>query len=136
MTMTATVYGRCAFDPRQHITQTGKPMTTARLAVDVTGRDESDQQTMWVDVLAFGRSADDLSRAEKGQHVSAMGKVTRGTYTTKDGTEREQWTLLADGVVTARSGRPGGRKSNGAQVQNRASAQQQAPADFDDRLPF
>lgn len=130
MSMTATIYGRCAFDPRQHTTKSGKDMTTARLAVDVTGRDESDQQTMWVDVLAFGRAADDLSRAEKGQFVSAMGKVTRGTFTTKDGTEREQWTLLADGIVTARTGRPGSRKPTGAQ------AQQQAPAGFDDRLPF
>jgi len=127
MSMQATVYGRAAFEPRQHQTKAGKPMASARLAVDVTGKDD-EQQTLWLDVLAFGRAADDLARVEKGGMVSAMGRVTRGTYTAKDGTERESWTLLADAVITARSGRPGQRR----QPQQRAPA----PAPFDDAMPW
>jgi single-strand DNA-binding protein len=143
MTMTATVYGRAAFEPRQHTTKSGNAMTSIRLAVDVTGRDESDAQTFWVDVLGFGRAADDLAAVAKGAMVSAMGKLTRGTYTGKDGTERESWSLLADSVLSARSGRPGARPQGSrtdrpSDAANRANAAAQAPsgAPFDDSLPF
>ena len=120
MTMHATVYGRASFEPRQHVTKSGKDMTTCRLAVDVTGQGE-EQMTLWPDVLAFGRSAEVLAAVEKGQMVSAMGRVTMSRYTAKDGTEREQLSLLADTIVTARSGRPGGRrpKSNGGYAASR-----------------
>jgi single-strand DNA-binding protein len=143
MSMHSSVHGRAAFEPRQHTTKSGNPMTSVRLAVDVTGRDEGDAQTLWVDVLGFGRAADDLARVEKGAMVSAMGKLTRGAYTGKDGTERESWTLLADAVLTARSGRPGsrtGQRSNDrpSDAANRANAAAQAPSGdgFNDPLPF
>jgi len=135
MSMTAVIYGRAAFDPREHQTKTGQPMTTCRLAVDVTGRDSSDEQTIWIDVLGFGRAAEDLARVEKGSMVSAMGRATKGSYTAKDGTERENWTLLADAVLTARAGRPGARKTG--TPSNRANTAAQAPsgAPFNDDLP-
>jgi single-strand DNA-binding protein len=132
--MHATIYGRAAFDPRQHQTKAGQPMTTCRLAVDVTGRDESDPQTMWIDVLGFGRAAEDLARVEKGAMVSAMGRVTKGSYTAKDGETRETWALLADAVLTARAGRPGARKtSTPSNRANRANMAAQAP--LNDDLP-
>lgn len=140
MSMHSTIYGRLAFDPRQTTTRTGKDMSSCRVAVDVTGRDESDQQTLWVDVLAFGQHAEQLAKLAKGDMISAMGRCTRGTYQAKDGTERESWTLLADAIVTARSGRPGGRAKATQQpsttpAANRASASMQAP-DFNDDIGF
>ena len=110
MTMHATIYGRAAFAPRQHQTKNGNDMTSCRVAVDLTGRDASDEQTLWVDVLSFGNQAEVLARIGKGDTLSAMGRLTKGTYTAKDGTERESWTLLADAVLTAKSGRPGGNR--------------------------
>lgn len=134
MTMHATIYGRAAFDARQHTTKTGKPMTTLRLAVDVTNRDALEQETLWVDALAFGRAADDLARVEKGQMVSAMGRVTRGQYTSKEGEVRERWSLLTETVITARSGRPGQRRSQGPNTPPPVPPDPQEP-DFDDPLP-
>lgn len=135
MSMHSTIYGRAAFDAREHTTKAGKPMASCRLAVDVTGKDASDQETLWADALAFGRAAEDLARVEKGQFVSAMGKLTRGQFVGKDGVARESWTLLADGVVTARSGRPGQRRQpgNGAR-QQRPQHDPQVP--FDDPMGF
>ncbi len=130
MTATASIHGRVAFEPRQHTTRNGEPMTTVRLAVDVTGRadSEDEKQTWWIDVLAFGRNAETLARVEKGQSVSAMGTVTRSIYTPQNGEPRDSWSLLADSVLTVRSARPGGKRSQQRPAQQRASQQFQQPA--------
>lgn len=65
--------------------------------------------------------------------VTAMGRLSRGGYTAKDGTQREQWSLLADSVVTARSARPNGpRRDSGT----RAAPRDPHTPDFDDPIPF
>jgi len=135
MSITATLYGRAAFDPRQHVTKANKPMTTCRLAVDATGHNAEDQQTVWFDVLAFGRNAEALAAVEKGQMLSAMGRVTKSVYRAQDGSEREQLTLLADAIVTARSGRPGGRRQRD-DGPGRYDVSRRPQAPFDDEVAF
>lgn len=132
--MTASIHGRVAFDPKERTTKTGKPMTTARLAVDVTGN--GDEETLWLDLLAFGSNAETLARVTKGESVSAIGRVTKGQYTNQAGETRESWSMLADSVLTVRSARPGQRRSagNGA-GQSRAQHDLQAPG-FDDPIGF
>ncbi|WP_295402571.1 single-stranded DNA-binding protein [uncultured Thiocystis sp.] len=130
MTIIASVYGRLAFAPTERTTKAGKPMGTARLAVEA-GSNAETQETWWIDLLAFGTNAESLLVLAKGQMVSAVGKLTKGRYTTKDGEEREQFTLLADTLVSARTARP---KAN-------PGARQREPApprgdDFGDEIPF
>jgi len=131
--MNASIHGRVAFEPRQHTTKNGKPMTTARLAVDVTGNGE--QETLWLDVLAFGSNAETLARVAKGESVSAIGRVTRGQYTASNGETRESWSMLADSVLTLRSARPGQRRqpSNGQRPARQPDLQ--AP-EFSDEIGF
>jgi single-strand DNA-binding protein len=76
--------------------------------MDVTGKDA--EQTLWLDAHGIERAADDLARVEKGRMISAMGRVTRGTFAGKDGPEPEFWTRPADAIITARSRRPGQRR--------------------------
>lgn len=127
----ASIHGRIGQSPTTSQTKTGKPMTRCSMAVDVTGHNASDEESVWVSVMAFNRVADDLARAEKGQTLSAMGRLTRSHYVAKDGTERESWSLLADSVLTVKSARPPGRKAS-------APAQHGRPAhvDFDDPIDF
>ena len=128
------IYGRLSADPTEKTTRTGKPMALASVAVDVTGQrtEDGDAETLWVSLMAFGHQCEALLRAEKGQMVAAIGKLTRGHYTGKDGTERESWTLLAESVVTAKSARPGARKR-----QDPPPPDRRAPArDFDDEIGF
>lgn len=134
MSMNASIHGRAVFDPKVRQTKTGKPMTTARLAVDVTGN-TGENETLWLDVLAFGDQAAALARVTKGESVSAIGRVTRSKYAGKDGIERESWSMLADAVLTIRSARPGQRRqpSNGAR-QSRPQHDPQAP--FNDPIGF
>lgn len=129
--ITASIHGRIGQDPATSQTKTGKAMTRCSIAVDVTGHNASDEESVWVSVMAFNRVADDLARAEKGQTLSAMGRLTRSRYIGKDGTERESWSLLADAVVSVKSARPPGRKAS-------APAQHGRPAhvDFDDPIDF
>jgi single-strand DNA-binding protein len=96
-------------------------MTRVSIAVDATGHNAETEETLWVSVLAFGRVAETLARAAKGESLTAQGKLTRGRYTGKDGQERESWTLTADAVLTLRSARPGQRKAASNQTSRRES---------------
>jgi hypothetical protein len=67
MNMPASTYGRDALEPRQYTTKAGKNMTTIRLAVDVTGHNAEDQETLWIDVLAL-RSGRPSGHKSKGDY--------------------------------------------------------------------
>lgn len=108
----ASIHGRIGSDPVTSTTAKGNDMTRVSLAVDVAGHNAESEETVWVSVLAFGRVAETLARAVKGETCTAMGKLTRGRFTGKDGQERESWALLADAVLTLRSARPGQRKAS------------------------
>ena len=161
---TLAVYGRLGSDPREHTTRTGGAMATARLAVDVPDRSQGAEggatETLWLRVTAFGRVADDLLLCAKGDPVSASGRLQFSRYQAHDGDEREQWAIVADALVSARTVRPrGGRRKgdgDGAgrdrdDVRSRgegagwpgvtepapaSSPASSAPADFDDDIPF
>ena len=119
MTAQIAAYGRLVFEPRTIQTRTDKPMTAARLAVamEVYGGNDDTDATLWLDVIAFGRSAETLGRSRKGELVSVAGKLRLTHYRTNDGAERETWQCIADSMITARSVRPSGgkRKRNGNQ---------------------
>ena len=161
---TLAVYGRLGSDPREHTTRTGGAMATASLAVDVPDRsrdaDEGAEAVLWLRVTAFGRVAQDLAWHAKGDPVSVSGRLQFSRWTDRDGDEREQWAIVADALVSARTVRPGGgrRKSKGDgngrdrdDVRSRgegagwpgvtepapaSSSPSSAPADFDDDIPF
>ena len=158
---TLAVYGRLGSDPREHVTSKGGAMATARLAVNVPDRTQGAEggatETLWLRVTAFGRVADDLLLCAKGEPLSASGKLQVSRYQARDGETREQWEIVADAVVSARTVRPrGGRRKgdgdgrNGDDVRKRgegagwpgvtepgpASPTSSAPADFDDDIPF
>ena len=85
MTIHASIHGRAGNDPAQSTTAAGKDMTRLSVAVNAAGFNAETEETLWVSILAFGRVADDLARAAKGQMVTAQGKLTRGHFTGKDG---------------------------------------------------
>lgn len=107
MSASMAAYGRLGADPRAVETRSGKPMTTARLAVDAG---DADAPPLWLGVVAFGRLADELQRHHKGDLLSVSGRLQVRRWTGADGGEREQWEVVADAIVSARTVRPGGRK--------------------------
>lgn len=122
--ITASVHGRIGQDPVTSRTKNDKEMCRCSIVVDVAGHNATEEESIWVSIMAFNRVAEALARCAKGESLSAMGRLTRGRYIAKDGSERESWSLLCDGLVTTRSARPPGRK---------ASAR---PGGYDAQAPF
>ncbi len=104
----ASIYGRAGRDPQTSQTKTEKLMCSLPLAVDIAR--EREEGTLWISVLAFGRLAEALQRHTQGDLIAAMGKLSRSSYTTGDGTIKESWTLVADSICSAKTVRPGGGK--------------------------
>jgi single-strand DNA-binding protein len=110
--MQASAYGRLAADPRAIATKTGKAMSVVGMAVDVDGEANG---PLWIDVVAFGRVAEELLRHTKGDLLSVCGKIQRHTWADRDGNQRDKLQIIADAVISARTTRPsGGRKKQEA----------------------
>ena len=132
MSAAIAAHGRLTADPREITTKTGTPMTVARLAVTVDCREggQNTEQTLWLGLTAFGKLAEQLARHRMGETLSVSGGVQIARYERrgKDGetAATEELKVIADGLVSARTVRPGGgRKRKPA-----------AAPDTPDPLPF
>ena len=105
-----SVYGRLTSDPRIIETRTGTAMTAGRLAVALPCREngEDGEATLWIGIVAWGELAESLAKHVKGDMVSASGRLKINRYTNRDGEAKEELNILADGLVSARTIRPGG----------------------------
>jgi len=108
----ASIHGRAGQDGELRESAAGKAWCRLNIAVEAgRDRDTDEPYTQWVTVVAFARQAEDLAKVEKGQTLSAMGRLEQSHWE-KDGEQRTGWQLVADSVVTARAARPkGGRKA-------------------------
>jgi single-strand DNA-binding protein len=143
MTAVVSLYGRLGQDPRAITTASGKPMTVASVAVDIPLRGE-DRHSEWFGLVAFGEVAERLLRQEKSDMVAVTGRLQLHLWEDRDGNERQQWQVVVDTLVSARTVRPGGKRKAPQQPAERSPADaEQAPgqtldaeADFDDDIPF
>ena len=126
----ASVYGRAGVDPVKSVSKSGKEMTRLSIVLDVTPSNATDQESLWVSILAFGKTAETLARASKVEMLSCQGRLTRGRYIAKSGEERESWSMVADAAIVAKSARPPGRKASSAPTE------QGRQVDFDDPIGF
>ncbi|MCY4599273.1 MAG: single-stranded DNA-binding protein [Acidobacteria bacterium] len=96
-----SAYGRLTRDPEAKTSERGHPYTRARIACNVTpAKREGDQQTWFVDVIAFRNQAAALAKCRQGQGVSVMGTLNMEERT-KDGRTYQNFTVTADGVIAA-----------------------------------
>lgn len=130
----ASCYGRLSRDPDLRTTKSGKPMVIGNLAVDC-GKPDA-EQTMWLSVLCFGDQAEAMAKLGKGDWISVVGKLSKSVYQAQ-GSDRESWSLIADGIVSARTSRPGGRpKAPSDPAMQAPDRMRPDRRDGDDGLPF
>ena len=107
--MMASLYGRLGGDPRPLETKTGATMASCSVAVDVTAHNAEDPETLWLKVLAFGKTTEQLLCHRKGDLISLSGKITQSRWI-KDGVEQTNLQIIADTVISAKTVRPYGKK--------------------------
>ena len=105
-------YGCLGKDPVRRTTKDGKLMVTASLALDVDRlTDDRQPAPWWLNLIAFGAQAESLERHESGEMISVAGPLERSYWTNQDGEVRESWGVLVESLVSARTVRPGHRKT-------------------------
>ncbi len=105
---TIQIYGRLGRDPEQRTTANGKAMVTASMVVDL-GRDAEAPE--WFSLAAFGATGEVLAKHAKGDMVAVSGKLTKSTWTGKNGAERSGFSVFVDSITSARTVRPGKSKA-------------------------
>ena len=130
----ASCYGRLGRDPETRTAASGKAWTSAPMAVDVTGRNDDADRTMWVRLVAFGKQSDALARHRRGDLLSAIGRLTMSVWTDREGNERESWQMVVEALVSAHTVRPGGGRKK-AQPAGEARRECEG-APFDDEMAF
>ncbi len=109
--------GNLAADPEQH-----GQLVKFRLAV--SERVKGETQTLWVDVLCFGKQGETaMGYLHKGSKVGVQGRIGLETFTGRDGVERSKLTLNCDKFDFLDSKKPGG---NGGYQKSYNAPQQSA----------
>jgi single-stranded DNA-binding protein len=102
--------------PEQRTSKNGNAFTTAKMVADATG----DTPALWINITAFGETAEALASLTAGASLSVSGKATITTYAAKDGTHKVSVNVLLDNFLTlsakprASSGQSGSRAFSGA----------------------
>lgn len=152
MTLQLSAHARLGKDPRSIDTRTGTAMVVCAAAVNLPVSRSEDTTTLWLDLVAFGRTAEDLLRHQQGDLLNVMGHVQVRQWTDQQGQQRENWQLMVEALISARTTRPkgGGKRTTQQAGQHRwqgngrqqAAFEFQSPGDqaaddeFGDSIPF
>lgn len=94
------IMGRLAADPQMRQTQAGKSVCHFRIACDRGRKDANGQnQTDWLDVVAWDKTADFVSRYfSKGSMIAVTGRLQSRNYQDKNGNNRTAIEIVANQV--------------------------------------
>lgn len=127
-----TLMGRLTADPERRQTPNNIPVASFTLAVDRNYSSGGERQADFIDVIAWRKTAEFVSRYfHKGMLVAVQGSIQTRSYTDNQGIKRKAFEIVADHVYFA------GPKRDNAQAAAPSSLE---PDDFqempDDDLPF
>ena len=94
------IMGRMAADAQLRTTQSGKNVASFRIACDRGRKDANGQnQTDWLDVVAWDKAADFVSRYfSKGSMIAVTGRLQSRNYQDKNGNNRTAIEIVANQV--------------------------------------
>jgi len=102
------LHGRLTADPELKDTTTGTSVTNLRVAVQRPKRNGEDAGADYVDVVAFGTTAENVARyLSKGRAVLVNGRLRHSEWTDKEtGKKRQKLEVVANEVEFLGSGKP------------------------------
>ena len=90
------VMGRCGKDPEIRMTQKGTSVASVTLAVDRDYSADQNKETDWIDVVAFGKTAEFVDKYfSKGQMAVVTGRLQIRNWEDKEGNKRRSAEILA-----------------------------------------
>ena len=93
------VMGRCGKDPEIRMTKKGTSVASVTLAVDRDYSADQNKETDWIDVVAFGKTAEFVEKYfSKGQIAIVTGRLQIRKWEDKEGNKRRSAEILADHV--------------------------------------
>ena len=93
--------GRLGKDPEVRYTQGGTAVGSFSLAVSerVKSGDEWKEHTEWMNIVAFGKTAENISQyLSKGDGAIITGRLRSSSYEDKNGEKRYKTEIIADKV--------------------------------------
>lgn len=110
----AILMGRLTADPELKRTQSNVAVCAFTLAVQRAKYKDKAQETDWVEVVAWGTTAEFVSKYfTKGQLVAVCGRIQTRTWEDKQGNKRKTTEVVADEVHFAE-----GKRDNEPKKQN------------------
>ena len=133
--------GRLTADPELKTTPNGIPVTTFSIAVNRNYRAGEEQQTDFINIVAWRQRAEFITKYfKKGSMIGIEGSIQTRKYQDKNGNNRTAFEVVVNNAQFVESKREGG---SAAPVANEPAAFSNADAsDFaeiggmDDDLPF
>ena len=142
----AEFIGRLGADPEVRHMPNGDAVANIRIAVGSSWKNKSGEKqesTEWVPVVFFGKLAEIVQQyLTKGSRIYVAGRFKTRKWQDKDGNDRYSTEIVVDmnGTMQMLDSKQDGQAPRQQQprmdAQNRASMGAQAPAEFDDDIPF
>jgi single-strand DNA-binding protein len=118
------VAGNAVADPVTRTTQTGKNITTVRLAVN---NPLNDEEVLYIDVDTWEKQSEFVSKyVKKGNSLSVVGRLKSREYTGSDGVKRTAFSIVCERVNFIGSK----KKSDAASTEDAGSDALMSDADF------
>ena len=90
MTELSALCGRLGTNP---VAGWGRTGDFTQVGMAVVGLGDESKETRWVQIMAFGAEARNLSSCGKGDLVAAVGKLEMNHWQDKHGKQRRKWQL-------------------------------------------
>lgn len=91
--------GRLTHDPELKTTSAGTSVTSFSVAVERDFAKDGEKQTDFIDVVAWGKTAEFVCRYfAKGRMIAVQGRLQTRTYTDKEGNKRKAVEVTAEKV--------------------------------------
>ena len=127
--------GRLTRDPEIRYTDGGASIARFGLAVDRRFKQENGADADFINIVAFGKTADFIEKYfHKGMKIALNGRIQTGSYTDKDGKKVYTADVVAENVEFCES--KGNSANNDAHALASDGDFMNVPDGIDDELPF